>query len=136
MITLKSHFLSFFCQTTTNENGSLVAKPLINLHVTPNGCGLFGCDSDKQNAYPDDYYNYDDFNTRRHQQQRPPSKKNNFFSSSNKPKRHYQPDDFFKPSNQYPDYSNHGSMSHTKNRNSYVQQNSQYQERYGPSKFT
>ena len=131
MISLKSHFLSFFCQTTTNENGSLVAKPLINLHVTPNGCGLFGCDSDKQNAYPDDYYNYDDFNTRRHQQQRPPSKKNNFFSSSNKPKRHYQPDDFFKPSNQYPDYSNHGSTSQTKNRNGYVQQNSQYQERYG-----
>eukprot|EP00094_Tigriopus_californicus_P009692 TCALIF_09343-PA protein Name:"Similar to Sb Serine proteinase stubble (Drosophila melanogaster)" AED:0.05 eAED:0.05 QI:0/0.8/0.81/1/0.9/0.81/11/167/1357 len=33
-------------QTTTNEEGELVAKPLINLHVTPNGCGIFGCDND------------------------------------------------------------------------------------------
>ena len=107
----------------------MVAKPLINLHVTPNGCGIFGCDYDKQNSYPDEYYNYDDFNTRRHQQQRPPSKKNNFFSSSNKPKRHYQPDDFFKPSHQYPDYPE--SVSQDRNRNRYPPQKSQYHDRYG-----
>ena len=35
-------------QTTTNDDGELVAKPLINLHVTPNGCGIFGCDYDEQ----------------------------------------------------------------------------------------
>ena len=110
---------------------------MINLHVTPNGCGLFGCEHDKDNAYPDEYYNYNDFNTRRHQQQqhnRPPSKKNNFFSSilsSNKPKRHYQTDDFFKPSNQYPDYSHQSSSSHDRNRNGYPPQNSQYHDRNG-----
>jgi hypothetical protein len=37
-------------QATTGENGDLVAKPLINLHLTPNGCGLFGCELDE-------YYN-------------------------------------------------------------------------------
>ena len=102
---------------------------MINLHVTPNGCGLFGCDNDKQNGYPDDYYNYNDLITRRNQEQRPPSKQNNFFSSSNKPKRQYQPEDYFKPSHQYPDYSNHGSMSH--DRNGYQAQNSQYHNSNG-----
>ena len=106
-----------------------MAKPLINLHVTPNGCGLFGCDNDKDNTYPDEYYNYNDFNTRRHQQQRPPSKKNNFFSSSNKPKRHYQPEDYFKPSHQYPDNSGHKSMS--QDRNGYPFQSSQYHNSNG-----
>ena len=38
--------LSF--QTTTNDEGEVVAKPLVNLHVVPNGCGIFGCDYDEQ----------------------------------------------------------------------------------------
>jgi len=37
-------------QATTGENGELIKKPLVNLHVVPNGCGLLGCD------YEDDYY--------------------------------------------------------------------------------
>ena len=39
--------LSF--QATTDDDGNAVAKPLINLHLTPNGCGIFGCEAD-------DYY--------------------------------------------------------------------------------
>ena len=52
-------------QATTNENGSVVAKPLINLHLTPNGCGIFGCDDHTKSgnrypdAYPDNDYYYD-----------------------------------------------------------------------------
>ena len=36
-------------QATTDDDGKPVAKPLINLHLTPNGCGIFGCEAD-------DYY--------------------------------------------------------------------------------
>ncbi len=35
-------------QATTGDEGQLVAKPLINLHVTPNGCGILGCDFDEE----------------------------------------------------------------------------------------
>ena len=49
-------------QATTNDDGELVNKPLINLHVTPNGCGLFGCEEDGFDA---SYQNY--FGTRRQQ---------------------------------------------------------------------
>lgn len=38
-------------QTTANEKGELVKKPLINLHVTPNGCGIFGCDDEGVENY-------------------------------------------------------------------------------------
>lgn len=31
-------------QSIANDKGELIKKPLINLHVTPNGCGLLGCD--------------------------------------------------------------------------------------------
>ncbi len=34
-------------QATSNDDGKLVAKPLINLHLTPNGCGIFGCEIDQ-----------------------------------------------------------------------------------------
>ena len=44
-------------QTTTNDEGELVAKPLVNLHLTPNGCGIFGCDNDDPFGNVDD----DDF---------------------------------------------------------------------------
>ena len=33
-------------QATTNDAGEIVNKPLINLHVTPNGCGVFGCEDE------------------------------------------------------------------------------------------
>ena len=52
-------------------NGSVVAKPLINLHLTPNGCGIFGCgkDSDfpvrKDERYPEDDFYYQDNNYNR-----------------------------------------------------------------------
>ncbi len=39
-------------QATTGEDGQLVTKPLINLHVVPNGCGILGCD------YDDEYNGY------------------------------------------------------------------------------
>merc|ERR1711976_53662 len=34
----------FSLQTGTNDNGDLAIKPLVNLHLTPNGCGVLGCD--------------------------------------------------------------------------------------------
>ena len=119
----------------------MVAKPLINLHVTPNGCGIFGCENDKDNYYPDDYYQYNEypnnFNTRRHQ---PSSQKNNFFPSSNKPKRHYQADDFFKPSNAYPSYSQqnptfqqYGGNRQTHQNTPYHNKNLHYPNRQNPS---
>ena len=40
-------------QATTNDDGELVNKPLINLHVTPNGCGIFGCDDELYPSLPD-----------------------------------------------------------------------------------
>ena len=101
--------------------------------MTPNGCGLFGCDKDKDHYYQDDYNNYNDFNTRRQQQQNPPSKKknffDNFFQSSNKPKRHYQPETFFQPSNQYPQYPQQNPIPQTFNENRYQQSNYQYQDK-------
>jgi hypothetical protein len=38
-------------QATANDKGELVKKPLINLHVTPNGCGLFGCEEEGLGGY-------------------------------------------------------------------------------------
>ena len=60
-------------QATTNDDGELVNKPLINLHVTPNGCGLFGCEDDQQGFDPSYPHNSGYFNTRRNQgpQRRP-----------------------------------------------------------------
>ncbi len=58
-------------QATTNDDGEIVHKPLINLHVTPNGCGLFGCDNEFQPSFQDNF-----FGTRRQSQkqsQRPVS---------------------------------------------------------------
>ncbi len=45
-------------QTTANEKGELIKKPLINLHVTPNGCGLLGCEEEgnENYGYPNDGY--------------------------------------------------------------------------------
>ena len=40
-------------QATTNDDGEIVNKPLINLHVTPNGCGLFGCDDEFAPSIPE-----------------------------------------------------------------------------------
>ena len=51
-------------QATTNDAGEIVNKPLINLHVTPNGCGVFGCEDELD---PSQF-----FGTRRHQNQRRP----------------------------------------------------------------
>lgn len=108
----------------------MVAKPLINLHVTPNGCGIFGCEHDKETYYQEEQYPYNEyennFNTRRHQS---PSKSSNFFPSSNKPKRHYQPEDYFKPSHEYPQYSHQNQRPQTFNTNKFHQQSSQYQEK-------
>lgn len=50
-------------QATTNDDGEIVNKPLINLHVTPNGCGLFGCD---ENGFEPSFQDF--FGTRRKQQ--------------------------------------------------------------------
>ena len=38
-------------QATTNDDGEIVNKPLINLHVTPNGCGIFGCEDEFDPSY-------------------------------------------------------------------------------------
>ena len=51
-------------QATTNDAGEIVNKPLINLHVTPNGCGVFGCEDELD---PSQF-----FGTRRNQNQRRP----------------------------------------------------------------
>jgi hypothetical protein len=42
-------------QTTANEKGELVKKPLINLHVTPNGCGILGCEEEGLENYGGQY---------------------------------------------------------------------------------
>ena len=34
----------FSFQAGTNDDGELALKPLVNLHLTPNGCGVLGCD--------------------------------------------------------------------------------------------
>merc|ERR1719350_323187 len=34
----------FSFQAATNDDGELALKPLVNLHLTPNGCGVLGCD--------------------------------------------------------------------------------------------
>jgi len=34
----------FSFQAGTKEDGSVALKPLVNLHLTPNGCGVLGCD--------------------------------------------------------------------------------------------
>eukprot|EP00096_Caligus_rogercresseyi_P011803 TRINITY_DN476_c0_g1_i11.p1 TRINITY_DN476_c0_g1~~TRINITY_DN476_c0_g1_i11.p1 ORF type:complete len:1230 (-),score=306.52 TRINITY_DN476_c0_g1_i11:343-4032(-) len=44
-------------QATTNDQGEIVSKPLINLHLTPNGCGLFGCDSAEDYTQKSSLYN-------------------------------------------------------------------------------
>ena len=80
-------------QATTNSNGSVVAKPLINLHVTPNGCGLFGCtnnDLRKDERYPEDSYNYYDDNEGNY----------NYYGDRRQQVK-FQPDDAFQPSTRY-----------------------------------
>ena len=77
-------------QATTNDEGELVNKPLINLHVTPNGCGIFGCEDELypslpdpsgffNSQYPQEQYQYPQHNhyqnTRRHQQQQSTSQR-------------------------------------------------------------
>ena len=34
----------FSFQTGTKDNGELAIRPLVNFHLTPNGCGVLGCD--------------------------------------------------------------------------------------------
>jgi hypothetical protein len=36
----------FSLQAGTTDSGDVALKPLVNLHLTPNGCGLLGCDKD------------------------------------------------------------------------------------------
>ena len=36
----------FSFQATTNDDGAIAYKPLVNLHLTPNGCGVLGCDKE------------------------------------------------------------------------------------------
>lgn len=43
-------------QSIANGKGELIKKPLINLHVTPNGCGLLGCDEGNED------YGYQGYN--------------------------------------------------------------------------
>ena len=59
-------------QATTNDAGELVNKPLINLHVTPNGCGLFGCEDDGYGGFQD--ASFPDFFGTRRDSQRPKRK--------------------------------------------------------------
>jgi hypothetical protein len=40
----------FSFQTGTNDDGKLAFRPLVNLHVTPNGCNLLGCDKSIEEA--------------------------------------------------------------------------------------
>ncbi len=45
----------FSFQTGTNDNGELSLRPLVNFHVTPNGCGVLGCDkacADEVSSFP------------------------------------------------------------------------------------
>ena len=41
----------FSFQTGTNDKGDLAIKPLVNLHLTPNGCGILGCDTAEYNEF-------------------------------------------------------------------------------------
>jgi hypothetical protein len=34
----------FSLQAGTTDSGDLAVKPLVNLHLTPNGCGILGCE--------------------------------------------------------------------------------------------
>ena len=68
-------------QATTNDNGEIVNKPLINLHVTPNGCGVFGCNDELQPSLPD-------FSTGNRRQQH---KNNNVQYEQLTPSYNYQP---------------------------------------------
>jgi hypothetical protein len=40
----------FSFQTGTDSNGELALRPLVNLHLTPNGCSLLGCDKSYEDA--------------------------------------------------------------------------------------
>jgi len=42
----------FSLQAGTTDTGDLAVKPLVNLHLTPNGCGILGCDKN-YNDYAD-----------------------------------------------------------------------------------
>ena len=41
----------FSFQTGTNDKGDLAIKPLVNLHLTPNGCGILGCNTAEYNEF-------------------------------------------------------------------------------------
>lgn len=86
-------------QATTNDNGDVVNKPLINLHVTPNGCGLFGCEDEFLPSYATDF-----FGTRRQQgtpQRRPAYEQLTPSPSYNQP---IYPENPFRPSYNQPQY--------------------------------
>jgi len=40
----------FSLQAGTTDSGDLAVKPLVNLHLTPNGCGILGCDKNGENG--------------------------------------------------------------------------------------
>ena len=40
----------FSLQAGTTDNGDLAVKPLVNLHLTPNGCGILGCEKTGQDG--------------------------------------------------------------------------------------
>ena len=40
----------FSLQAGTTDSGDLAVKPLVNLHLTPNGCGILGCDKNGESA--------------------------------------------------------------------------------------
>ncbi len=108
-------------QATTNDDGELVNKPLINLHVTPNGCGLFGCENDDPYApsLADTI-----FGTRRNQQ---PNNQYNYNNQGFHPPKHYET---LTPSPQYPQPEHY--YSHQQNQGSQYQNNYNYQQPQRP----
>ena len=113
-------------QATTNEDGEIVNKPLINLHVTPNGCGVFGCEDEFnpsnlfQNANE-----YNPFRNRRHQSQRRPDTRPVHYEQLTPSPQYY-------PENNYQSQNNYNSQNFAQRKH----QNNQYQQQQRPQKYT
>lgn len=89
-------------QATTNDNGDIVNKPLINLHVTPNGCGIFGCE--------DEFYPSDLFGTRRQQGSAAPQRRPVYEQLTPSPSYNPQPiypENPYRPTYNQPQYPVH-----------------------------
>jgi hypothetical protein len=111
-------------QATTNDAGELVNKPLINLHVTPNGCGLFGCENYEEPSFQSSFVDTI-FGTRR--EERPKRRRPNYEQLTPSPVYYEDYPTHQQPPNQQYHQPQNQQYHQPQNQQHHQPQNQQYQ---------